>query len=128
MPGKAARRELERARHLEAMRTRGFRGGLIIPHRSMVGLPFTAQRLLTTLLLTLGGLLLLYAAIPALGVVWQEIFERTRDFLGFHAPLGDQRWGLPGGLEFTLPVLAVMTPLPDATALRVAAVATILVF
>ena len=129
MRGKgSARRELERLRHLEAMRTRGFRGGLIIPHRSMVGLPWTALRFLTTLALSLGGVLLLYFALPALGLLWQEIFERARDFLGVNAPLGDQRWQLPGGLEFTLPVLAVMTPLPGDSTLRVATIVAVLVF
>jgi hypothetical protein len=128
MPGKRARPELERARKLEAMRVRGVRGGVITPHRSMVGLPWTGFRLLTTLLLSLGGLLLLYAALPGLGRLWQEIFVRARDFLGLHVPLGDQLWTLPGGLEFTLPVLAVMTPLPGTRELRIAAILAVLVF
>ena len=88
------------------MRVRGVRGGVITPHRSMVGLPWTAFRLLTTLLLSLGGLLLLYAALPGLGRFWQEVFEQARDFLGLQVPLGDQILTMPGGLEFTLPVLA----------------------
>jgi len=128
MRGKSARREVERARHFEAMRTRGFRGGLIVPHRSMVGLPWTALRFLTTLALSLGGVLLLYIALPSLGRLWQEIFERARDFLGLAAPLGDQLWNLPGGLEFTLPVLAAGTPLPGDGALRIATIVTLLVF
>jgi len=128
MAGRTGRRELEQARRIEGMRVRGVRGGLIIPHRSMVGLPWTALRLLTTLLLSLGGALLLYAAIPGIGRLWQEIFERARDFLGLDAPLGDQLWSLPGGLEFTLPVLAVLTPPPGEAALRIATVASVLVF
>ncbi len=128
MAGKPARRKLERARRLEAMRVRGIRGGLITPHRSMVGLPWTALRFLTTLLLSLGGALLLYVAVPSIGRFWQVIFERVRDFLGIAAPLGDQLWSLPGGLEFTLPILAVITPLPGDPALRIATVASVLVF
>jgi hypothetical protein len=128
MPGRPARPELERARKLEAMRVRGVRGGVIAPHRSMVGLPWTAFRLLTTLFLSLGGLLLLYAALPGLGRFWQEIFGRTRDFLGLQVPLGDQLWTLPGGLEFTLPVLAVMTPLPGTREIWLAALVAVLVF
>jgi hypothetical protein len=128
MAGKTTRRELARARRLEAMRNRGVRGGLIIPHRSMVGLPWTAPRFLTTLGLALGGALLLYVATPGIGRLWQLIFERARDFLGLDAPLGDQLWNLPGGLEFTLPVLAVVTPLPDDSALRIATVVSVLVF
>jgi hypothetical protein len=128
MRGKTARRELERARFIDAMRTRGFRGGLITPHRSMVGLPWTTVRFLTTLALSLAGFALFYVAVPELGRVWQEIFARARDFLRLDAPLGDQVWTLPGGLEFTLPVLAVMTPLPGDAALRIATIVSVLVF
>ena len=128
MAGKTAHHALERARRIEGMRVRGVRGGLIIPHRSMVGLPWTAVRFFTTLLLSLGGVLLLYVAIPGIGSLWQEMFERARDVLGLDAPLGDQRWSLPGGREFTLPVLAVLTPLPDVAALRIATVVSVLVF
>ena len=128
MPGKLVSPELARARKLEAMRVRGVRGGVITPHRSMVGLPWTAFRLLTTLLLSLGGLLLLYVALPGLGRFWQTVFEQARDFLGLQAPLGDQVWTMPGGLEFTLPVLAVMTPLPGTREIWIAAVVAVLVF
>ena len=110
------------------MRVRGVRGGLIIPHRSMVGLPWTALRFLTTVLLSLGGVLLFYVAIPGIGRLWQGIFELARNFLGLDAPLGEQLWKLPGGLELTLPVLTVLTPLPGTAALRIATVATILLF
>jgi hypothetical protein len=127
MPGKPARLELERARRMERMRVRGVRGGLITPHRSMVGLPWTALRFGTTLLLSVGGLALLYVGLPTIGRAWQLIFERVRDWVGISAPLGDQLWTLPGGLEFTLPVLAVATPLPGPTELRIGALVAVLV-
>ena len=124
MAGKPARLEIERAHRLEAIRIRGVRGGVIQPHRSMVGLPWTAVRLLTTLILTLAGLALLLASLPALGSFWQLLFERARDALQLHLPLGDQQWRLLGGIEFTLPVLAVMTPLPDPRTLWIAGIGT----
>ena len=124
MAAKLVRRELERARRLEAMRVRGVRGGVITPHRSMVGLPWTLWRLVTTLLLSGGGVALLFTALPWIGRLWQSLFERGRDFLGIRAPLGDQLWSLPGLAEFTLPVIAVPTPLPGALELRVAALVT----
>ncbi|HEX7024115.1 MAG TPA: hypothetical protein VF187_04775 [Gemmatimonadales bacterium] len=126
MPGNVARVELERGRRLEAIRVRGVRGGVIAPHRSMVGLPWTVRRLFTTLILTAGGLLLLLASLPWVGRLWQFCFEQGRALLGIRAPLGEQTWFLPGGPEFTLPVLAMTTPLPESRTLAVAAVITAL--
>lgn len=128
MPGKSARIELERARRLESIRVRGVRGGIIAPHRSMVGLPWTLWRLVSTLALALGGVVLFLATLPSLGQFWQLVFARSRDLLGIHAPLGDQQWNLIGGRVFTLPVLAVMTPLPDTTTLWIAGATSAAVF
>jgi hypothetical protein len=125
--GKPARLALERDRRLEALRVRGVRGGVISPHRSMVGLPWTAWRLLTTLVLSLGGLALVIVALPWLGRFWQILFERVRDFAGIAAPLGDQQFFLPGGIGFTLPVIALTTPIPDARALWIAGIVSVAV-
>ena len=122
MPGSPARVQLERARRLERIRIRGVKGGVIAPHRSMVGLPWTLWRLFTTLLLVAFGLGLLWAALPWLGQGWRLAFERARDFLGIDAPLGDQLLPLPGGITLSLPVLAVNTPLPGARALWIAGI------
>ena len=128
MPGKSAAVELERARRLESVRIRGVKGGVIAPHRSMVGVPWTIWRLVTTLILSLGGVALLLAALPSVGWFWGVVFERARDFLGIHAPLGDQLFSLPGGLTFSLPVLAVATPLPDSLALWITGIVGAVVF
>jgi len=122
VPGKSAAVELERARQIESVRIRGVKGGVIAPHRSMVGLPWTIWRLVTTLILSLGGLAALLAALPYVGRFWGAVFERARDFLGIHAPLGDQLFSLPGGITFALPVLAVPTPLPDSLVLSIAGI------
>ena len=120
MAGKPARAALERARRLEALRVRGVRGGVIAPHRSMVGLPWTVWRLATTLGLALGGFALVLAALPRLGAFWQLLFERVRDVTGLDAPLGDQQFSLPGNIHFTLPFIAAITPQPDLRALWIA--------
>lgn len=127
MPGRSAAGELEQARLLEAIRIRGVRGGVITPHRSMVGLPWTLWRLFTTLLLALGGLALFLAALPALGQFWQLLFQWARDLLGLDAPLGDRLLTIRPGITFTLPVLAVPTPQPTARALWIAGAASALV-
>lgn len=90
----------------------------------MVGLPWTLWRLASTLLLSLGGVVLLLAMLPRLGQFWQLVFEWGRDFLAIREPLGDQVWSLPGVGDFTLPVFAVPTPLPGMLELRIAAVVT----
>jgi len=116
MPGSGAA-ALERARRLEALRVRGTRGGVIPPHRSMVGMPWTVWRLATTLTLGAGGLAALVLALPALGTLWFWIFREVRDRVFPGIPLGDQTFTLPFGIELTLPVLAVGTPLPDQATL-----------
>ena len=128
MAGKSTRAALERARRIEALRVRGVRGGVIPPHRSMVGLPWTVWRLVSTLVLSLGGFVLVVASLPRLGRFWQLLFERVRDFTGIPAPLGDQQFSLPGNVHFTLPFIAAITPQPDVRALWIAgAVAGVMV-
>jgi len=119
MAGRTAA-EIERARRLEALRVRGSRGGVIAPHRSMVGMPWTLWRLVTTLVLGAGGLAALVLSFPALGKLWALIFREARDRVFLGTPLGEQAFTLPGGIEFTLPVLAVGTPLPDQSLLLIA--------
>jgi hypothetical protein len=113
---------------LEALRVRGHKGGIIAPHRAMVGLPWTAWRFLTTLLLAVGGLAGYLAALPWLGRGWQLLFVRARDFLGISAPVGTQTLELPGGISFNLPVVATLTPLPDTRVLWIAGIASVAVF
>lgn len=120
MAGKAAATKVERARRLEALRVRGARGGVIAPHRSMVGMPWTLWRFVTTFVLGAGGLAALVLALPWLGRLWTLIFRAARDRVFPGIPLGEQAFTLPGGVEFTLPVLAVGTPLPDQSTLLIA--------
>jgi hypothetical protein len=128
MPGSTAVAELERARRVERLRFRGHKGGVIAPHRAMVGLRWTAWRFVTTVVLALGGLAGFLALLPRLGRAWLLLFLRARDFLGLAVPIGDQTLALPGGLEFTLPVVATATPLPDARTLWIAGIAAAVVF
>jgi hypothetical protein len=126
--GKSARAALAQARRLEGLRVRGVRGGVIAPHRSMVGLPWTVWRLVTTLVLSAGGVVLVIASLPWLGRFWQLIFERARDVLRIDAPLGDQQFGLPGNVHFSLPFIGALTPQPDPRALWIAGAASLVVF
>ena len=77
MPGRGAVAELERARGVERLRFRGHKGGVIAPHRAMVGLRWTAWRLVTTVVLALGGLAGFLALLPRLGQAWQLLFLRA---------------------------------------------------
>lgn len=90
MPGRSPIAALEGTRRLEALRFRGHKGGVIAPHRAMVGLRWTTWRFSTTLVLALGGLAGFLALLPRLGQGWQLLFLRARDFLGLGVPIGDQ--------------------------------------
>jgi hypothetical protein len=116
---------LEGDRRLEALRVRGHKGGIIAPHRAMVGLRFTAWRLLSTVLLTAGGLAGYLAALPWLGRGWQLLFLRARELLGLSVPLGEQTLLLGDRLRITLPAVAAVTPLPDARVLWIVAIASL---
>jgi hypothetical protein len=128
MAGKRAAARVERARRLEALRVRGSRGGVIAPHRSMVGMPWTLWRFVTTFVLGAGGLAALALALPWLGRLWALIFREARDRVFPGIPLGEQTFTLAGGIELTLPVLAVGTPLPDQSTLLIAGGVTGAVF
>lgn len=125
MPGKAAApvTSLEGARQRKALRVRGHKGGIIAPHRAMVGLRWSAWRLLTTVVLVAGALAGYLAALPWLGRGWHLLFLRARDFLGISAPIGTQTLELAGGVSFTLPVVATFTPLPDTRVLWMTGIA-----
>jgi len=113
---------LEGPERLEALRVRGHQGGVIAPHRAMVGLRWTAWRLVSTVLLVAGGLAGYFASLPWIGLAWQRGFRLGRDFLGLQLPLGTRTLPLPGGLELTLPAVAAPTPLPDSRVLWIAGI------
>ena len=125
MPGSPALERLEAgdSRQLEALRVRGHKGGIIAPHRAMVGVRWSAGRLLSTLLLTAGGLAGYFFALPWLARGWQVVFRLGRDLLGLAVPLGTQTLALPGGggRSIALPLVTTPTPLPDARVLWIAA-------
>jgi hypothetical protein len=107
----------EGARRFEALRVRGHRGGVIHPHRSMAGLPWSPARLGGLLGLAGLGLAGYGAALPLLLAGWQRFFERGRNWLGLKLVLGEQTLLLPGGATLRLPELSATTPQPDSPAL-----------
>ena len=114
---------LEGPRRITALRVRGHQGGVIAPHRAMVGLRWTSWRFLTTLLLTAGGFAGFLLSLPWLGLAWQRVFFWVRDYLALSAPIGSQTLTLPGNLSFTLPLVASASPLPDERVLWIAGIA-----
>jgi hypothetical protein len=94
----------------------------------MVGMPWTLWRFVSTIVLGAGGLAVLVLGLPWLGRLWALIFREARDRVFPGIPLGEQAFTLPGGLELTLPVLAVGTPLPDQSTLLIAGGVTGAVF
>lgn len=91
----------------------------------MAGIPWTARRFLTTLVLTLGGFAGYVALLPWLARFWTLGFERGRSFLRLQVLLGEQSLLLPGGLQLALPDLSAVTPIPDERTLMIAALASL---
>jgi hypothetical protein len=116
----------EGSRRFEALRIRGHRGGVIHPHRSMAGLPWSRSRLAGVLLLP-GLFLAGYALLlPAILAGWRWFFGWGRSWLGVKVLLGEQILGFPGGATLRLPDVSAITPQPSPGALLTAAIVTAL--
>ncbi len=125
MPGSTPAAALESARRLEALRIRGHKGGVIRPHRAMAGIPWTGWRLVSTALLTLGGLAGYLALLPSIGRLWQLLFEEARRSLQLDVTVGERALVFPGSIRFILPELSGVTPMPDLRVLQIAGLASL---
>ena len=115
----------ESTQRFEALRIRGHRGGVIQPHRAMMGAPWSASRLAGVLAMTLAGLAGYALLIPAMLRAWQWLFAVGRDQIGLDLLLGEQAVGLPGNLVFRFPELSAVTPQPTGTAMLVTGLLTL---
>lgn len=115
----------ESAQRFEALRIRGHRGGVIQPHRAMVGAPWSTGRLAGVLTLALAGTAGYVVSIPALLQAWQGLFEWARSQVGLDVLLGEQAVLLPGNTVFRFPELSAITPQPTALAMLLTSMITI---
>jgi hypothetical protein len=92
-----------RASVVEAIRRRGWRGGLITPHRAFVRLRLGPRRIAESMTLALLGTGVWIAVLPAVGRFWGRIFAFWGAHLGLKSEviLVPQGWG--SHIHFALP-------------------------
>jgi hypothetical protein len=93
---------------LESLRHRGWRGGLITPHRAFVRLRLTPGRVIESLALALSGTLAWILLLPLVGRFWGDIFALWSAPLGFNAQVTmvPQGWG--SYIQFALPCFGLV--------------------
>lgn len=113
---------------LEGMRRRGWRGGLITPHRAFVRLRIGPYRIAESLVLALAGTACWIAALPAAGRLWGRIFAFWGAQLNLKSDvlLVPQGWG--SHIHFALPCFGLAAGPASGTAWWVTTAATVLAF
>lgn len=86
----------------------------------MAGMRWTAWRMVTTVVLGLGGLAGYVALLPWIGRLWQLVFERGQAFLRLPIQVGRQELALPAGWQLSVPAVSAVTPTPDTRVLLIA--------
>lgn len=115
-------------RRLEAMRYRGWRGGLITPHRAFARLHLQWRELVVTVALVLSLSALWLALLPSVGRFWEGIFRYWTRTLSFNASvmMAPQHWG--HHIHFSLPYVAMASGASDPYTWWITGVITLLVF
>jgi hypothetical protein len=93
---------------LESIARRGWRGGLIAPHRAFVRLRLTPWRVIESLTLASCGTIAWLFALPVVGSFWGRIFSFWSAPLGFNAQVTmvPQGWG--SRIQFALPCFGLV--------------------
>jgi hypothetical protein len=113
---------------LEAIRRRGWRGGIITPHRAFVRLRLTPARVAESIGLTVVGTATWIALLPFVGRFWGDIFS----FWGTHLDLKSnvilvpQGWG--AHLRFALPCFGLSAGAASGLAWWITGAVTIVAF
>src|SRR5437588_3086442 len=91
----------------EDLRLRGWRGGLIRPHRAMIRLHPTLGDAIASAATLIGVTLLWMRFIPACTWLWTRIFRWWVARLDLHAPvvLAPQHWG--SHIQFAIPFISL---------------------
>jgi hypothetical protein len=113
---------------LDAARRRGWRGGLITPHRAFVRLRLTPYRICESIALTLLGTGLWIAVLPAVGRLWGHIFSFWGTQLGLKSDviLVPQGWG--SHIHFALPCFGLAAGAASGASWWITTIATVLAF
>lgn len=113
---------------LEAIRRRGWRGGLTTPHRAFVRLRLGPRRVVESVALALAGSTAWIAALPAVGRLWAGIFAfwSAQLRLKSEVTLVQQGWGRH--IHFALPCFGLAAGPASGTAWWITTAVTILAF
>jgi hypothetical protein len=113
---------------LEAIRHRGWRGGVITPHRAFVRLRLTPRRVVESATIALLGTVSWIALLPTVGRFWGHIlaFWGARLELKSEVILVPQGWG--SHIHFALPCFGLAAGPPSGTAWWITTGVTVLAF
>jgi hypothetical protein len=122
------REEAQRNAALHSARHRGWRGGLISPHRAFVRLRLTPSRVIESLALASCGSITWIFALPVVGRFWGHIFAFWSHALGFNAEVTmvPQGWG--SHIHFALPCFGLVAGPASGTYWYITAAITTLAF
>ena len=98
---------------LTDQRARGARGGVIGKHRAMVGLDWTAARVLRSVLLSLAGAVSLIALLPSLGRAYTLFYEEVVWWVGLPAGVGTTPYHIGQLLTIEIPYFRLQAPWPS---------------
>jgi len=113
---------------LDAIRQRGWRGGLITPHRAFVRLHLGARQIVESVVLAFIGTATWIALLPAVGRLWGHILAFWGRQLGLKSDviLVPQGWG--SHIHFALPCFGLSAGPATGTAWWITTGVTILAF
>ncbi len=109
------------------MRNRGWRGGLILPHRAFARLPLKRSDLAASLALVISASVGWILLLPAAGKFWGDILRFWAHAMNFQAQvvMVPQPWFRP--VHFALPFVSVSAGPPDPWTWWITGVLTLLV-
>lgn len=116
------------AHEIGALSRRGWRGGIITPHRALVRLHLGPGRIAESVLLAFGATIGWILALPAIGRLWGDIFTFWARHLGMKTEvlMVPQGWG--NHIHFSLPCFAVAAGPATGMVWWVTAILTLLCF
>jgi hypothetical protein len=111
---------------IEDIRRRGWRGGIITPHRAFARLHVRTTDLIVTLVSVLAITGAWLASLPLVGEFWFHVFRFWHRLLGLEGSVAraPQQWGM---LHFSVPTVLVSAGPPDSLSWWITAAATFLV-
>jgi hypothetical protein len=113
---------------LEAIRRRGWRGGVITPHRAFIRIRLKPARVAESVGLVVVGTASWIALLPAIGRFWGDIFTFWSAHLGLKSAvlLVPQGWG--SHIHFALPCFGLSAGAASGLAWWITGVVTVLAF